>query len=1401
MFGMIITFAGLGWTGFGVDVQIVNAAIGGNFSTRKAGWVASVATASNLDITPHSARQHVLGWIEDGTHTSCRSSGVLQGAFNQSSACLPNADRGTPCMFMYIDTANRIEKMEDWGGGNPTYNDLDCIEGNIPGLIRWKGQSGSNAPATLARMHLQYKINNPALKQYFNDIVSDDNFLDSSPSDSQIPRIRDMQPLQTAVHYLAAMQAQGAKTGYADRGTDFSREFTYEGRKYCPLGNCVTGGGQPYPYEALTFTRDWLFKWMDLVIDYPNAETNSRSYQHQAITAMRLLYDFGEPDMKKRAKMFLDFLFLDSGLQFSLEVNHWGGLFGRTYRQGYAWGSDPMPWYIYWGANNLHLLSQEGFTSGYRLSPLVESFPDLNGGAWILKKDSYRNTVFSTSGFNIAVNPSGNEWRINMRDSNGQGFPFDFWVNDFAGDSDPNVCSDDGRITGQGRTVSTCGGGECYSCLGAGGSLYRNNVLLQNLSKPTFHFTGSATSFDEVQGKMQSTADTVSGKTIEKEYFLNNNQWNYFREGKVGVAVNPGPGTGGIEVAIVDGSCSEDFCYPSFQDFASKSRSVGSASFTNGKGLIIDSSKTYVRPAQRLLAETNDSSRYVSWANRVMTVGYNGTCTYDFNAWTTTPSGCEGQGGSLGTGNPVCPDGLCNGAETQNSCPADCTNTGGGSCGNPGSQCSVGSCAGTCDSTGNQCVKSDPNCGGTGAGSPPDKPKLCFCPNGSCPAQCTGSTGGSICGQNGCEPGETAQSCPADCGSGPTCNNNRTCDPGETTTNCPADCPPAQVCTPNQSCKYTSQNCAGTCNAQGTLCSDADASDGCPNYPPVTGLQPFPHVAAFTWGGAVPWYDAKFDLMMTSANSADWAAARKSLNPNMILLTTRDINGGADIWKTPGAFPEAAWVHTSKGQTAADRCKLYSDDTFLANYTNYAPTVFSGQRYNVYVGDWFAQIVPRPAFDGYASDGLWPGEQVCTDDVDLDANGINDYSPQQNPPIDVNAAFREGAEVVSANLRRTAGDAYILLNSGGWDDAAWQYKDGMVSEHASIGQENIDWWWWIKDQHDAFATAKSGRPIVLLMDGNATAAGYGGTPSPTKNDFQFMRFGLTLMSLNNGYFSMADAYGGESHNYVDYYDEFDVNLGLPTGSDQEILPHVYARFFQNGAVIHNSSASSVTVTNAQLSALSGYAGPYYRFQGGQDPTVNNGQLFDSVTLNMRQLKPYLGDGIILVKDGLVNGKSQRVVVSDIVIDNVESGTSPGSTKASLSGFNQLQSDCDRTVTDYYTVRCVVSTPVSPDDSQPVATSSNAGAVAQFTPTIGVAGKYNVYEWHGQINGDCMSVPISTQGMSCAGIPTSIDQSANWGQWNLLGQCILSTGNTSGITMTAPGNCIAQADAFRFEYVP
>jgi hypothetical protein len=92
----------------------------------------------------------------------------------------------------------------------------------------------------------------------------------------------------------------------------------------------------------------------------------------------------------------------------------------------------------------------------------------------------------------------------------------------------------------------------------------------------------------------------------------------------------------------------------------------------------------------------------------------------------------------------------------------------------------------------------------------------------------------------------------------------------------------------------------------------------------------------------------------------------------------------------------------------------------------------------------------------------------------------------------------------------------------------------------------------------------------------------------------------------------------------------------------------------------------------------------------------------------------------------------------------------------------------------------------------------SSGVARFTPTLPGAGTYDVYAWWpASTDPTTVAIPYTVFGN---GVTQTLieNQTANWGQWNLLGRFPLAPG--SSVTVTASGGANAAADAVRFVLV-
>lgn len=732
---------------------------------------------------------------------------------------------------------------------------------------------------------------------------------------------------------------------------------------------------------------------------------------------------------------------------------------------------------------------------------------------------------------------------------------------------------------------------------------------------------------------------------------------------------------------------------------------------------------------------------------------------------------------------PICPDGLCNGSETQASCPTDCANTGGGG-------------------------------GNGGGGSAPNKPQLCYCPNGSCPAQCGGTTGGGgpMCGQNGCEQGETAQSCPADCGSGPTCNNNRTCDPGETTTNCPADCPPAQVCTPNtETCPncYTSQKCVGQCNATGTGWVDGNAGDGCPTAPTVGS---YPLIGWQTFGGAVDDFYSRFDLVIKRGTSP--SGAKQS-------IYTEDWNTGCGL----GASQPEGWIlHDSTG----NRKEEYDSGSgpYMWNLSDFSPAVNFNGKTQTYLQACAEKMgsIDTTQFLGIATDGMWGDSEVTWfydrsewADIDIDQNGVNDHSEHTKDWFIQH--WQAGINSMLADMRARLGPtAVIVPNSGNTHSWGWPWTNGIIIEKQNGTFFDTP------DDNQYFHALKQGTlaPFTTVLDGlvqngdpflntipaiTSDASRWGTPDHRTRDNLSAMRYNLALAMFNDAYFSFQDmdegnphAPGiGQEHYWSFWYDEFESDLGTPTGETTMLRSGLWYRCFDKGIVVANTDGSDKLVTSSDLAGACGYNGVYWRLHSGQDLALkalssswvaqHDGSQFSSASLDGRVVNGFLNVG-----DGLILLRQPQTVVSDIIIDNVYMGTSPASDwMTSSNGFTQ---ESRETGSQPYTI---YSSWVP--GTYAYAWANPGTDTATFRPTVGVAGQYEIFEWHDTIPNSPTASNVSHIITHAGGQDIrTVDQTMNVGRWNSLGTYRFNTGTNGNVVISAQGaNDPLVADAIKFTY--
>ncbi len=578
----------------------------------------------------------------------------------------------------------------------------------------------------------------------------------------------------------------------------------------------------------------------------------------------------------------------------------------------------------------------------------------------------------------------------------------------------------------------------------------------------------------------------------------------------------------------------------------------------------------------------------------------------------------------------------------------------------------------------------------------------------------------------------------------------------------------------------------------------------------------YPRLSHFNWVVYnTPEWLGRFDFIVVRPDN-NIAQKVKAINAKTYILVTTD-------WNTGGWIGRSEWeLKTSTGITCAIKGGYTpgTDSVKVYNISNYCKTAasgtFSGKRYNEGLVEqnlsWTGGFVN---YDGIATDGLndFP-RGVNYVDVDLDNNGMNDYYESGKGFNWIQTKWNEGIQYAFDELRNRAGQEILLfVNSGGLQNWGTGYLNGHLFEKWLVFSGTWESWW--NDYNNWMVNGRS--PHLNMIDNSAQVDTKFGPPTDklTKEYYRLMRYGLCSALLGDGYYNFADRYivpaGAvpNEHFWNHYYDEYDIQLGYPlvgdAGKPQQLAgkPEVWVRFFDNGVSIVNTAKNNMTVSWLDLAGLQGYQGHYYRFKGGQDPLQNDGMIFNEVILpgGIGSSTNFIGDGIILVK-------IPTAVAANIVIDNSDHATSPGSARAILRpatdwscgsvNFNQTSvNPVWYHASDWYTCGESYAEPYN------YISGGDGSKTVEFKPTINVPGDYDIYEWHGWHGTSSSSFNEATNAVyrirsNFVDIAQgTLDQSKNAGQWNFIGTYHFNKGIGTYFILTNQGNGYVIADAVKY----
>jgi len=420
--------------------------------------------------------------------------------------------------------------------------------------------------------------------------------------------------------YLYAQYYQSVRVQYSTDPppTENVVSFSWRGRSYSPGNN----------YSAYELGRDWLHYHMDLWVRLGHRELDSPAYTYNFILAFCTLYELStDEEMKRKAKLMVDFLLLESVMDYS--ANHWGGALGRSYVNTYE-GRTQFYWDFFWNAQSTGY--DPGYAvlvSSYRLPRVIWDVGDLSDEPDYYYHINMENSrlvdapgtgkwTYVTKFFNLGGRIT-NGWMLNIKSTdapgsyNRPGTPFSLWINSFP--------------EGEGVTY---GIGQAYPTLGELGYQYKNAMFIRTT---ILHTSISPNTWDYNQ--------------IDGNY-------RFLKEGRTMVAFRSldSLGVAGLEVAV------EGTDYANFDQFKYAVKSgcnLTRYQFKTSGGDIISLAtppgQTYITatvkrsgssatefvwnfPFQRIQTVDYLNHMIVHWeGDRMIVKRHNRELIYDFNTW------------------------------------------------------------------------------------------------------------------------------------------------------------------------------------------------------------------------------------------------------------------------------------------------------------------------------------------------------------------------------------------------------------------------------------------------------------------------------------------------------------------------------------------------------------------------------------------------------------------------------------------------------------------------------------------------------------------------------------------------------------------------------------------------
>ncbi len=278
----------------------------------------------------------------------------------------------------------------------------------------------------------------------------------------------------------------------------------------------------------------------------------------------------------------------------------------------------------------------------------------------------------------------------------------------------------------------------------------------------------------------------------------------------------------------------------------------------------------------------------------------------------------------------------------------------------------------------------------------------------------------------------------------------------------------------------------------------------------------------------------------------------KSLNPEIKMLaymTTEEIETepeqGSLREKLFSGIKDKWWLLNCNGEHI-----VFWPYTWMLNCSDKCPEV-DGERWNTYFANFVAgDVLSVNLWDGFYLDNCWDNISWADNCIDIDGDGEGDN------PETADLSWFNGMNEMLERIKFLCPDSFLIGNGG------YSYPDKL---NGALMEEFTMWNTWfneLKTLQKLELTTKV--PTLNILNGCGSQTNY-----------PFFRLSLASSLCFGGYF--AYDFGSQDHSQHWYYDEYDVNLGVPLKDGRIMVENpVLQNNFENSKwEINNDLASFV----------------------------------------------------------------------------------------------------------------------------------------------------------------------------------------------------------------------------------